>query len=143
MTFIEPLQVSVQGDLNEFYKKLQSNLVEGIEEENNIAELREALPYYINGSWYEFLEALNEKIFSKVSETNNSLQDDIVKSVENLLTQVLTDDEYNEIHDLILDALYKKSQDDEQFSTPSESNYIVSPIVVKEKNHCTKHYRLH
>ena len=131
--FIAPMKNSTQQELLNFYNQIRENLREGIAEESNVAKLREALPYYVNGSWQEFLEKHNEKLGSQASKATAALTENICESIDDLLQMYLSGDEYEEMRVVIENISAKTSKSGASDSPFDNSDYTTYPVLRKEK----------
>lgn len=102
---LESFKIEIQTELLHFNQKMQDNLRIGVEEENDIKKLQEAMPWYIEGSWREFVtEIISREVEIHGRRLQTLLEQTVCGTVETLLKKYLKVEEYEQIQLIISDS---------------------------------------
>lgn len=102
MYYLEEIKSELDSELIRFHAKLRQDLKTGIDEENDIKQLQNALAGYILGEWEGFLsETLKVRLEDTALHIDTEIESYISQNVETLLQQYLGKEEYNNLKRLI------------------------------------------
>ena len=100
--FSDRIKMDTQTELDNFELKMREDLKVGIEEENNIEDLRQTLPAFVGGSWQEFVsDTLMHKMIDRENELMTLLEKDISDKIDEILKMRLTAENYIKINSII------------------------------------------
>ena len=107
ISYLEPAKVEIKSELLNFNLKMREDLKTGIEEEENVRQLRNAIDGFVAGSWQEFIEGvLVPQWEKKGSQISKLLEQSIYDSFDDLLYDVLSEEEYQDISRLLYTSLH-------------------------------------
>lgn len=102
MYYLEEIKSELESELICFHTKLRQDLKMGIDEENDINQLQNALVGYIMGEWESFLcETLKARLEDTALRIDTEIESYISQNVEMLLQQFLSREEYIDLRSLI------------------------------------------
>lgn len=100
--FITPMGLLAERAVGDFAQKAKEDLARGIDEEPDVAALEEALPYYLQDVWEEFVEReLAPLLGEEASSFQAVLEDDVESRVTRELVRFLTKDQMAAVLDLM------------------------------------------
>lgn len=110
MYYLEEMKSQLQSELIGFNSKLRQDIKTGIDEENDIKQLQNALAGYIMGEWETFIrEALKKRMDDTALRIDAEIEDYIGRNVEKLLRQFLSGEEYSNLENLLKGRLEKNN----------------------------------
>lgn len=102
MYYLEEIKSELESELIRFHAKLRQDLKTGIDEENDIKQLQNALAGYILGEWEGFLgETLKSRLEDTARRIDTEIENYIGQNVEELLRKFLSGEEYGDLKSLI------------------------------------------
>lgn len=91
MRVLEPLNNELAGKATAFYGTLQQEIEEGIQEENDLLELAQELPYFIVGEWKDFVRrCLHPRLEKESDRFSYTIQEALEETGTTLLQKHLT-----------------------------------------------------
>lgn len=102
MYYLEEMKTESQSELVRFHSELRENIKAGIEEEDDIRQLQNALAGYIMGEWETFIgETLKGRLETAAARIDADIDGYIGQNVEGTLLQYLSAEEYSSLEDLM------------------------------------------
>ena len=130
MYYLEEMKTELQSELVSFHSELRENIKAGIEEEDDIRQLQNALAGYIMGEWETFIgETLKGRLEAAAARIDADIDGYIGQNAERALRQYLSEDEYNSLEDLL-----KGQQERAGFTAQDEDLKMSGAGVLFERN---------
>ncbi len=130
MYYLEEMKTELQSELVRFHSELRENIKAGIEEEDDIRQLQNALAGYIMGEWETFIgETLKGRLEAAAARIDADIDGYIGQNVEKTLRQYLSAEEYGS-----LEALLRGQQERAGFTAQDEDLKMSGAGVLFDRN---------
>lgn len=121
--YIEGLKTNTSSDIISFYERLNQSIVDGVKEERNVKELQEELPHYIAGEWTEYIDKnLSVRLNKQLDDISPAIEVYINEKVAQFLEEILTQEEFNYLNELVRKGISDGQISDHQASNISGNN---------------------
>jgi len=107
--YIDNIKNNTSSAILNFYEQMNQDITVGIEEEKDLKSLQAELPNFIAGSWSEFVSnVLNGRVQENIDEVTPAIDAYIDDKVDLFLNDILSDNEYERIKEVITKAINEK-----------------------------------